>query len=213
MQFFIDLMGAFAHHPVLWVILVAGVVGLAITIEKFFLVYKKYNINGRAFYNTVENHIKQNDIEGAVRVCANQKTALLAHVLKFGLLRANRGPEEIENAIEAALLQVKPMIHKRVHYLGIIANVVTLLGLIGTIMGLIESFRALATATGEAKQTLLAMGISSALFATSFGLIIAIFCMIAHGMITSQSNKVIADVDQYSARLIDRLSSRLQNEK
>ncbi len=211
MDFLIDMIRHFKDHYVMWVILITGGFGVAISIEKFFLVFKKYNINARAFYNEVENYIKQNDVEAAVRLCETNKTALLAHVLKFGLLRANRGNEEIQTAIEAALFQVKPLVTKRTHYLGIIANVATLLGLIGTIVGLIASFRALATVTGEAKQTMLAQGISSALFATSFGLMVAIFCMVAHGIIQSQSNKILSDVDQYSARLIDRLSSRGQN--
>jgi len=210
MEFLIDMAKHFQDHYVMWMILLVGAFGVAIALEKFYLVYRKFNINGRAFYNAVENHVKQNDIEGAVRLCAGQKHALLAHVLKFGLLRANRPMEHIQNAVEAAVLQVRPLVTKRVHYLGMIANIATLLGLIGTIVGLITSFRALATATGEAKQTMLAQGISSALFATSFGLMVAIFCMVAHGVITSQANKIVSDVDQYSARLIDRLSSRKQ---
>ncbi len=208
MNFFLDMLNHFQDHYVMWFIFLSLAFAVAITIEKFYLVFVKFNINARAFYNTIENYIKQDDIEGAVRVCAAYRSALLSHVLKFGLLRANLGSTQIQNAVEAALLQVKPMVTKRTHYLGIIANIATLLGLIGTIMGLIDSFRALATVTGEAKQTMLAQGISSALFATSFGLMVAIFCMVVHGIITSQSNKIIADVDQYSSRLIDRLSCR-----
>ena len=108
MQFFSGMIAHFQGHLVMWFILLAGAVGVAITLEKFYLIYVKYNINGRAFYNTIENHVKQNDIEGAVRLCADQKNALLAHVLKFGLLRANRDNEQIQNAIDAAIYWMNP---------------------------------------------------------------------------------------------------------
>src|SRR5690606_29571593 len=102
---------------------------------------------------------------------------LLPYVLAEGLKRSNDSTQEINNAIDYAVLTVVLKVQKAVSFLATTANVATLLGLLGTIFGLMRSFAAVAKATGAQKQTLLAEGIAEALNATSFGLSVALFCL------------------------------------
>ena len=100
------------------------------------------------------------------------------------------------------------MLQKRTPYLGMWANVATLLGLLGTISGLVQAFKAVAAASPETKQTMLAAGISVAMYTTAFGLVVAIPIMICHSIIENRTKKLIDEIDQYSVKLINLLAAR-----
>jgi biopolymer transport protein ExbB/TolQ len=129
-------------------------------------------------------------------------------VIKAGLQRASRDEHQIQNAVDAASLEVIPKIEKRLHYLGLIANLATLLGLLGTISGLIYSFGEVAKAPAAERQNVLSAGIAEALNCTAFGLLVAIMAMIAHSWLSSRAATLVEEVDEYSVKLIDLLSAR-----
>ena len=110
--------------------------------------------------------------------------------------------------MEHASLTAIPKVMKMTPMLSTTANVATLLGLLGTIFGLMHSFAGAAKATGAAKQTILAEGISEALTATSFGLGTALFCLFAYGVLMAKQQSIIADIQQNTARLMDLLYTR-----
>ena len=113
--------------------------------------------------------------------------------------------EEIQNAVDETALRELPKIQRRTHYLSLIANVATLMGLLGTITGLISAFNALATADPAQKATLLALGISQAMNTTAFGLMVGIPNMIAFSVLSSKANILIEDIDESSVRLLNFL--------
>jgi biopolymer transport protein ExbB/TolQ len=125
-----------------------------------------------------------------------------------GLKRANDSTEEIEHALETATLTALPKITKILPFVGTTANVATLLGLLGTLFGLMKSFGAAAKLTGSAKQTALAAGIAEALTATSFGLGTALMCLLAYGILMLKQSAIVDDINRNSARLIDLLYTR-----
>ena len=129
-------------------------------------------------------------------------------VVKAGLTRANRTEKEIENAIDEATLEVGPLINKRTAYLSMLANVATLIGLLGTIIGLVQAFDAVAVASAETKQQLLAQGIAVAMYTTAGGLIAAIPTLVGHSIIVNRSNKILDDVDQYGLKTVNLLTAR-----
>ena len=112
--------------------------------------------------------------------------------------------------MEHAFLSVLPKATKGVAFLSTTANVATLLGLLGTIFGLMKSFGAAAFATGAQKQTILAEGIAEALTATSFGLGTALLCLLAYGVLMMKQTAIVNDINKNSARLIDLLYTRKQ---
>merc|ERR1712007_270438 len=115
------------------------------------------------FMAMVQKMVMNNSIENAIRLCKKARPKLLPYVLSEGLKRANDSVEEIELGIEHAMLDAIPKVNSVVSFLATTANVTTLLGLLGTIFGLMRSFSAVAKATGAQKQELLAEGIAEAL--------------------------------------------------
>jgi len=196
--------------PFMYMILVVGVFAMAISFERLFYILFRANINSTAFMAQIQKLIMANNIDRAIKLCNAEPHAALPKVVKAGLTRANRTEKEIENAVDEATLEVGPLIAKRTAYLSMLANVATLLGLLGTIMGLIIAFEAVAKASAETKQTLLANGISIAMFTTAGGLMAAIPTLILHSIITNRSNKILDDVDQYGLKTVNLLSARRQ---
>lgn len=194
----------------IWMYLILGtsifVIGIAI--ERFIFLFFKYNINAEAFYAQVQKLVMANKNDQAIKLCNSAPTAAVPKVIKAGLMRANKGEVEIQNAIEEASLEVVPRIQKRTNALNALANVATLLGLLGTILGLIEAFEALEKATPENRQTLLARGISLAMNTTAFGLIVAIPSLVAHLILSGQTKRLLDEIDLYSVKLENLLVSR-----
>ena len=194
--------------PFMYVLLVVGVFAMAIAFERLFYIIFRANINATAFMAQIQKLIMANNIDRAIKLCNAEPHASLPRVVKAGLTRANRTEKEIENAIEEATLEIGPLLAKRSSYLAMLGNVATLTGLLGTIMGLIQAFAAVAKASAETKQTLLANGISVAMYTTAGGLIVAIPTIILHSIIMARTNKILDDVDQYGLKTINLLTAR-----
>ena len=194
--------------PFMYVILVVGVFAMAIAFERLFYIVFRANINATAFMAQIQKLIMANNIDRAIKLCNAEPHAALPKVVKAGMTRANRTEKEIENAIDEATLEVGPLVNKRTAYLAMLANIATLTGLLGTIMGLILAFEAVAKASAEVKQQMLANGISIAMFTTAGGLMVAIPTLVLHSIITNRSNKILDDIDQYGLKTINLLTAR-----
>lgn len=189
-------------------IAVAFAISIALTLERFVRLFLQYNVDGPSFMFEVQKHILANDLDGAIRICNGAGNAALPKVVKAGLQRASRDESQIQNAIDAASLEMIPKLERRLPYLALIANVATLLGLLGTITGLIKSFGAIAQADPVQRQAILAAGISEAMNATAFGLITAVFTMIVHSILTNKATKILEELDEFGVKLMDLLSAR-----
>jgi biopolymer transport protein ExbB len=189
------------------VISLVWAIGLGYAAEKIFGL-KKLDIDGPSLMNELQKYILSGDLQGAIKACSGSSSAL-ARVLKNGLKRANQNLEQMQNAIDATTLEVIPKIEARLNYLSLVANVSTLLGLLGTIFGLIESFRAVAAAEDPAqKAQLLSDGISVAMNTTALGLLSAISVLVLHTVLTGKAAKIIANIDEYSVKLMDLIGTR-----
>ena len=183
-------------------------ISLAFTAERFVRLFLQYNVDGASFMFEVQKYILANDVDGAIRLCNGAGRAALPKVIKAGLQRASREDEQIQNAIDAASLEAIPKLERRLPYLALIANIATLLGLLGTITGLIKSFAAIAVADPAQRQTILSAGISEAMNATAFGLVTAIFTMVVHSILSSKAQKILEEIDEFGVKLLDLLSAR-----
>jgi biopolymer transport protein ExbB len=192
----------------MYIILSASILGIGIMIERFVMLFFKYNINANAFMAQIQKLVMANSIDKAIKLCNAAPSAALARVIKAGLTRANKGGDEIQNAVEEATLEVIPFIQKRTNALATVANIETLLGLLGTIIGMIGAFSDLATVAPDKRQEALGRNISLAMNTTAFGLIVAIPCMAAHAVLTGLTKKIIDEIDLYSVKLENLLISR-----
>lgn len=196
--------------PVMASITFVFFLSIVLVIERVYRYWMQYDQgNPSAFMAHIQKFVMNNSIESAIRACKNQGSQkLLPYVLAEGLKRANDSTEEIDNALDHAVLTSVPMITKNVGFLATTANVATLLGLLGTIFGLMKSFKAVATATGAQKNALLAEGISEALTATSYGLSVAMFCLLAYGLLMLKQASLVDTINKHSSRLTDLLHTR-----
>lgn len=199
------IVGAFrAGGPFMYVILLALITGLAIIFERSIYILGKNRIDTNAFVNRVIEFIQHNNIKSAIEFCSISNAAL-PKVIRAGLEESNKSAADIQNAFELAALAEIPKLEKRTQYLSTIANISTLLGLLGTIFGLIASFEAVATADASMKATLLSGGISQAMNTTAFGLISAIPCIVGYSILQEKTNELIDEINQNVARIYSKL--------
>lgn len=190
-------------------ILLSGAFGLAIIIERvrtLFLALPLRNTQG--FFDKVTELVMAGRIADAIAFCDRFPGKVVAKIAKVGLMRAHQPENLLEHGIELEVGRASQTIQKRTSFLGTIANVATLLGLFGTIAGLIHSFEAVGHADPQQKSALLAAGISTAMNATMLGLAVAIPCLVAFSFLMNKSARLIAEVEQAAVNMVDIMKQR-----
>lgn len=189
--------------PWMWPILIIFLVGLALVIERFFFLQSITSKNRKSwdemFPLLVKGQFKQ------VLESTRDSDTFMASIVGAGLTRASitRRAEDIELAMEESLMEVMPRLEQRTPYIATLANIATLMGLLGTIMGLIEAFSAIASADPAQKAQLLSESISVAMNTTAFGLIAAIPLMLAFTFLQSKTGRVVESMEMASIKLMN----------
>jgi biopolymer transport protein ExbB len=190
-------------------ILAAGAIALVITFERLVALMWSYPLERpRAFYDKIRNLVLNERISEAVAYCERHRSKPAANIVREGLLRAHQPESVIAHGLEIAVGEAHEKIGARTAFLATIANVATLLGLFGTIMGLIQSFDAVGSANAQQRSALLAAGISTAMNATMLGLAVAIPCMIIYSYLTNRTNKLNAEAERAAVRVMDFIKQR-----
>ena len=177
---------------------------VGITLERFYTLYFRMSLNKEHFFKSLTTYLLKGDFEGMVNVC-DQNPAPLSKVIKTCLIRlVNHCTDaELQAALdEGAMIEV-PRIERRVGFLAVIGNVATLMGLLGTITGLIESFAGVANADAVTKAATLTKGISAAMNCTAFGLIVAVPAVLAYSILQNRAQKLIDDINEISIRTLN----------
>ncbi len=187
-------------------ILIVFAFGAAICIER----YIKLSSIGKAnkkVWDQVHPLLNEGDFEAARLSIADDKSAI-ASLLNMGLERQGsvRRRDDIEIAMEESMMEIIPALEKRTPYIALFANICTLLGLLGTIMGLIEAFTAVANADPAEKADLLSASISVAMNTTAFGLMAAIPLLIFHAMLTSRTGEIIDSLEMASVKTLNLIA-------
>ena len=196
-----------AGGPIMYFILLTAIAGLAVFLERLYVIVIKGKINGRAFIERVIQLVRAGKVEDAIRLCTQSKAALPDMGLLI-LRSRSRDEADLQNVADAAALSVIPRLTRRLQYLPMLANVATLLGLFGTIYGLRGAFASVAGVSAAERSAALASGIAVALNATGFGLLTAIPLTVAHSDLVGQAETIIEQVDEFSVRLINALIDR-----
>ena len=140
---------------------------------------------------------------------ANKDKSIIAQMLGMGLARqgAVRRRDDIEIAMEESMMEIIPQLEKRTPYVALLSNIATLLGLLGTIMGLIEAFTAVANANPAEKADLLSASISVAMNTTAFGLMSAIPLLLFHAKLTSTTGEIVDNLEMASIKALNTISN------
>jgi biopolymer transport protein ExbB/TolQ len=182
-----------------------SVIVIALIVDRLIFFLGKSSVNAKAFLEQIRKLVLANNVDRAVKLCS-ATTAPVAQVAKAGLQRMHKGEIAIAQSIEETLVDVTPLIKKRIQILWSMANIATLIGLLGTVLGLIRAFGAVSAAKPEEKTNLLSRGISEALNNTALGLGIAVTCIIGHAILSAFSKKQVADLEGFSLKLENLLA-------
>lgn len=190
-----------------FLVVIVAIMATAIAIERWVRIQFQYAVNSRAFMAKLKKYILSDNIDRAISLCNSKSQALLPRVLKAGLTRAKDSTQDIQNAVDEATLEVLPKLEARALYLPTLANLATLLGLFGTILGLIMAFRSGDAVDAASRQQFLQKSIAIAMHTTALGIFVAIPTLFTHAVLQSKINSIISDIDQYSVKLINLLSA------
>jgi biopolymer transport protein ExbB len=203
-----QLVEAFKQNPTFMVLnLVTSAVVLTIVVERFAFQLSKYRVNSKEFFAQVKKLVQAGNIDRAIKLCEASDYPIL-QLVKSGLTHANKGPDEIDAALSEKLSELKPQAEKRVGALWSLANIATLIGLLGTVSGLILTFGSIAAPglTQADKQRMLSNGIAEAMYNTALGLGIAVFCMITHIILHTRAKNIQHDLEATMERTFNLLT-------
>jgi biopolymer transport protein ExbB/TolQ len=188
-------------------ILITFAFGLVIAIERW-LFLAEARENNREAWEKLLPLLSQANYTQALSQAAASNTAI-GRMLAQGLTRftASRKREEIELAMEEALMESLPRLEKRTHYLHMLANVAMLFGLLGTVMGLITGFTAIATADPSQKAQMLSASFSVAMNATAFGLIAAIPLLLVHSILQTRTGEVVESLEMAAVKFLNLVTT------
>lgn len=188
----------------MWPILACSVVGLAIVIERF-VSLRRATIDTREFMDTMRQVLRQNRMQDAVSVC-EETDAPVARILKAGILKHNRPKEDIREAIENAGHLEMPRLERYLSALATCASIAPLLGLLGTVQGMIKCFAQIQNKRGQVNPADLAEGISNALLTTAGGLTVAIPLLVLYNYFVSRVDNMVVEMEISSSELIELLT-------
>ena len=189
-------------------ILIVFAFGVAIAVERFVTLSMVTNKN-QAVWEKVQPLLDGGEFEEA-RELTNEDDSTISQVLNMGLSLqgAVRRREDIEIAMEESMMEIVPRLEKRTPYVALASSIATLLGLLGTILGLIQAFTAVANANPAEKADLLSASISVAMNTTAFGLMVAIPLLVVHAILTSKTGDIVDSLEMATVKALNVFSRR-----
>ena len=193
-------------------IAVVAALGIAVAIERYLYLTRTASGNRRV-WSAVSPFLAQGDYRKALAATTESGSAI-GQILSYGLSRVHtsRRRDDIEKAMEESLMEVLPRLERRTPYLSSFANIATLLGLLGTIIGLIQAFQAVANANPAEKADLLSASISVAMNTTAFGLMVAIPLLLMHSVIQSKTTEIVDSLEMASVKFLNTFAERRQEQ-
>lgn len=193
--------------PFMYPILVVFAVGAAIAIERY-ITLSRVTMRNQSVWTQVQPALADGDFEKA-RELTSSDDSTISRLLSMGLDRqgAVRRREDIEIAMEESMMEIIPQLEKRTPYVALASNIATLLGLLGTIMGLISAFTAVANANPAEKADLLSASISVAMNTTAFGLIVAIPLLVSNQILMAKTSAIIDSLEMVSVKALNVISA------
>jgi biopolymer transport protein ExbB/TolQ len=199
-----------AGGPFMWVILVVFAIACTVVADRLIFYFIICQPNGVMLVADVAKALNANDVAAAKKAVSKRRAPMnvlmQTAVERFG---AGMSFEDIQKGVDQSAIREMPRMTQRLNYLSLFANIGTLLGLLGTIVGLQAMFSSLAAVEAEKKAAMLASGIAQAMNATAFGLIVAVPCMVAYTALYNKQQQITRDLDEAVVRLLDYLEKKL----
>ena len=210
MDFFLALARGFTSGDAIWMwaILAAQIISMAIIIERVVALFINRKVNQKTLSKSLADDIRAGNLDKALRRSQQiGKTEPLGVVASAGIQAAidMGGKEEIQLKMDEVLLEETSRVEKRIGFLAMFANVATLLGLLGTITGLIHSFAGISNANAAHKATILSQGISLAMNTTAYGLIVAVPALIMYAVLQNRASRLSDDLNKAALNLFIQL--------
>jgi TonB-system energizer ExbB (group 2) len=187
----IGFMAAFKENPTFLALnLVVSALVIALIVERAAFQLGKYRVNSKEFFAQIKKLVTAGNIDRAIKLCDAGDYPTL-QLVKAGLTHANKGPDEIDAAMSEKIGELKPQVEKRIGSLWSLANIATLIGLLGTVLGIMLTFHTMGTSGTMAVNTIM-IGLSLALKATAVGLLVAIPCVVLNNMLRRKVTELVA---------------------
>jgi biopolymer transport protein ExbB len=213
MDFFYSIVGFFVTGgPFMYPILLVFGVGAAIAIERY-VTLTMVTARNQSAWSEVQPALIDGDFEKA-REMTSKQDSTISQLLSMGLARQGgvRRREDIEIAMEESMMEIIPQLEKRTPYVALASSIATLLGLLGTIMGLIQAFTAVANANPAEKADLLSASISVAMNTTAFGLMVAIPLLITNSVLTAKTGEIVDSLEMASVKALNVISAKARRQ-
>ncbi|MFM1921200.1 MAG: hypothetical protein RLZZ303_2834 [Candidatus Hydrogenedentota bacterium] len=193
----------------MWPILFCSIVGVAIAIERF-ISLRRASIDTREFMDTMRQVLRQNRMQEAIEICEHTN-APVSRILRAGILKHDRPKEDIREAIEDAGNLEIPRLERYLSALATCANIAPLLGLLGTVQGMIAAFAQIQNKRGQVNPSDLAEGIGTALYTTAFGLAVAIPMLVLYNYFVTRVENMVVEMEISSSELVELLTQNRNN--
>ncbi len=196
----------------MWALLLTAAFMVAIALERGYYIWIKSNLNSGKFMSEIRRLVTAGKYEQALELCESAKDKALAKVVSAGLRKVASTEtidfRAIQNSVDEGTLEVIPKLQERTGFLAMIGNIATLIGLMGTIYGLILAFSAVSEAGYDAaqKSAFLAAGISTAMNTTLMGLAIAVPAILFYTFLHNKTMQIIDDIDEHTVKLINLIT-------
>lgn len=188
--------------PIMWVIAAVSVIGWVIFAERVWVLYVSHRLDTSSFIDRVVSLVKRRRFREALDACNVKTRHPLMRVMRAGLVRADRKAAEIERGMEKEMLDGLSRVNKRIAILAVLANAATLLGLLGTIFGLIDAFNAAQIADQVSRQAELTGGISVAMYTTALGVTVALPLLFFHHFASQRAEAINTDIERGASSLL-----------
>ncbi len=195
--------------PVMYPIFFCSIIALAVVIDRVYHL-RRAKVDTEKFMQSIKEALRRNGVVEDIDKF-EQTPGPVAHILKAGLLRHDRPRQEVRDAIEDAGLFEVPRLEKYLNVLATVSHVAPLLGLLGTVTGMVSAFQVIeekSTSLGPVNPGDLAAGIWEALLTTVFGLCVAIPAVVAYNWLTTWVNRFVLDMERSATELVNVLGQK-----
>jgi biopolymer transport protein ExbB/TolQ len=192
--------------PFMYPILVVLAIGLAITLERY-LYLTAAKAKNRRMLAKLMPALEKGEMNNVIKM-TKESNSTVSKILAQGLgnFKSARRRDDIEASMEETIMEAIPRLEKRTHYLAMFANIATLLGLLGTIIGLIKAFTAVAQVDPSLKAEILSTSISVAMNTTAFGLMVAIPLLVFYTLLQTKTTEIIDSLEMATVRFTNHLA-------
>jgi biopolymer transport protein ExbB/TolQ len=189
----------------MWPILFTSVIILAIIVERAVYLFRS-SVDKDKLLALLKSQVMSGNVQGAIKVCSGNPTPM-TRIVQAGLMKFNKSDEEVQAAMDEAALRELPRINARTPYLAMLSNFAVMSGLLGTIAGMIGSFKSVGSGDAGNKATALAEGISEALNCTFFGIFTSLIGLLGYALLQGKTTRVVDDINEVTVQVVNLVTS------